>query len=172
MRRLPPDAQTSEGAPINPVSTVSSLSRYLLLQTAKKKIRGPSASVGMTQRKSARTPRAGFLRGAQDDTKKVPTGRSPHLLFSLFTGRRDHPSPLARDASIKTPCARGRGRARQRSAALILGAGVSPCSHSREKMRCADFRVFSLRCRAQPCPRRCGTHGGFRIQLIVVIYYF
>src|ERR1039458_4986124 len=53
-----------------------------------------------------------------------------------------------------------RGRARQWSAALILGAGLSPAprahpSRSREKMRCADFRVFSLRVQGpQPWPWR------------------
>jgi len=43
------------------------------------------------------------------------TGRSPHLLFSLFTGWRAHPWPWRRQRSIK-PLAGG--RARQRRAAL------------------------------------------------------
>src|ERR1019366_9318591 len=39
-------------------------------------------------------------------------------------------------------------------------------SRSREKMRCADFRVFSLRVQGpQPLPQEVRNPGGFRIQL-------
>ena len=74
-------------------------------QEKKKKIRGPSASVGMTQRgtslgmEAAKEPGSGILR------------------FSNFRSRM-----TARCFLDWVP-----GRARQRSAALTMGAGVSPC---------------------------------------------
>ena len=68
--------------------------------------------------------------------------------------------PAVHIASTAASSARsaGAGRARQRSAASILRAGLSPAprallSRSREKMRCADFRVFSLRVQGSPLPR-------------------
>ena len=71
------------------------------------------------------------------------TGRSPH--FCLNIGCRAHPWPLARLASIKTRW-HGRPLLRHRAPAALP-------SHSREKMRCADFRVLSLRVRGpQPLP--------------------
>ncbi len=90
----------------------------------RKKIRSPSASLGMTQKRT----RGLFL------DQPLLTGTKSRIFSFHFSPSAEpvlseaeggHPWPLARLASIKTPRA-ARVRARQRSAALTLSAGVTP----------------------------------------------
>ena len=89
------------------------------------RIRGRSASVGMTERKDHAAHRtfAPQMSLSRAEGAASPCQGEAQLTPDAFWAEAD---PLAREASIKRPRACDSGRARQRSAVLTVGAGVTP----------------------------------------------